>query len=49
MAVDLELTSEPSPEDLAVILEGLTAFNEGEVGAPERQTLAVLIRDPEEG
>lgn len=47
MAVDLELTSEPSPEDLAVILEGLTAFNEGEVGASERQTLAVLIRDPE--
>ncbi|WP_105370311.1 GNAT family N-acetyltransferase [Neorhizobium huautlense] len=44
---DLELTSEPSPEDLAVILDGLTAFNEGEVGAAERQTLAVLIRDPE--
>jgi GNAT superfamily N-acetyltransferase len=43
--VDLELTSEPSAEDLAVIMDGLTAFNEDEVGASERRPLAVLIRD----
>jgi GNAT superfamily N-acetyltransferase len=42
---DLHLTSEPSPEELAVIAEGLTAFNEGEVGASDRLPLAVLIRD----
>ncbi|TDK39037.1 GNAT family N-acetyltransferase [Rhizobium deserti] len=44
---DLDLTSEPSPEELAVIADGLTVFNEGEVGASERLPLAVLIRDEE--
>jgi GNAT superfamily N-acetyltransferase len=44
---DLELTSEPSSEDIAAILGGLSAFNEGEVGPSERKLLAVLIRDAE--
>ncbi|MCK8778432.1 GNAT family N-acetyltransferase [Rhizobium sp. NTR19] len=46
---ELELTDSPSPEDLAVISEGLTAFNELEVGPSERLPLAVLIRDDSDG
>jgi GNAT superfamily N-acetyltransferase len=41
----IELTDSPSPEDLAVITEGLTDFNELEVGPSERRLLAVLIHD----
>jgi GNAT superfamily N-acetyltransferase len=44
----LELTDSPSSEALAVILAGLTNFNEGEVGPSERQAIAVLIRDDQE-
>jgi GNAT superfamily N-acetyltransferase len=43
--LSLDLTSAPSSEDLAVILEGLTAFNEGEVGPADREALAIVIRD----
>lgn len=42
---ELELTATPSPDDLSVIGEELTAFNAGDVGPAERQLLAVLIRD----
>jgi len=42
-----ELTALPSPDDVAIITQGLTAFNEAEVGPSERQALAVLIRDEE--
>jgi GNAT superfamily N-acetyltransferase len=41
----IELTSAPSGEDLDVILKGLTAYNEAEVGPADRIPLAVLIRD----
>jgi GNAT superfamily N-acetyltransferase len=41
----IELTSSPSGEDLDVILKGLTAYNEAEVGPAERIPLAILIRD----
>ncbi|MBB3655164.1 GNAT superfamily N-acetyltransferase [Rhizobium sp. BK650] len=42
---EFELTASPSPEDLAVIADGLTAFNAADVGPSERQPLAVLIHD----
>ncbi len=42
---EFELTASPSPEELAVITDGLSAFNTEDVGPSERQTLAVLIRD----
>lgn len=41
----IELTPAPSGEDLDVILKGLTAYNEAEVGPADRIPLAVLIRD----
>ncbi|MCJ9753103.1 GNAT family N-acetyltransferase [Neorhizobium sp. BETTINA12A] len=41
----LDVTASPSPEELAVIGEGLTAFNDADVGPSERKPLAVLIRD----
>ncbi|MDM9628853.1 GNAT family N-acetyltransferase [Rhizobium sp. S152] len=41
----LELTATPSPDDLSVIGEELTAFNAADVDPAERQLLAVLIRD----
>ncbi|CDZ62892.1 GNAT family N-acetyltransferase [Neorhizobium galegae] len=44
----LDVTASPSPEELAVIGEGLTAFNDADVGPSERKTLAVLIRDVED-
>ncbi|MCJ9672669.1 MULTISPECIES: GNAT family N-acetyltransferase [unclassified Neorhizobium] len=40
-----DVTASPSPEELAVIGEGLTAFNDADVGPSERKALAVLIRD----
>ncbi|UIK03889.1 GNAT family N-acetyltransferase [Neorhizobium galegae] len=44
----LDVTASPSPEELAVIGEGLTAFNDADVGPSERKPLAVLIRDVED-
>ncbi|CDZ25285.1 GNAT family N-acetyltransferase [Neorhizobium galegae] len=44
----LDVTASPSPEELAVIGEGLTAFNDTDVGPSERKALAVLIRDVED-
>jgi GNAT superfamily N-acetyltransferase len=44
---EAELTASPSPDDIAIITQGLTAFNEAEVGPSERQVLAVLLRDEE--
>ncbi|MCQ1836111.1 GNAT family N-acetyltransferase [Neorhizobium galegae] len=41
----LDVTASPSPEELATIGEGLTAFNDADVGPSERKALAVLIRD----
>ena len=45
MAHELYLTDAPTPDDLAIVSGGLTAFNEGEVGPSDRKLLAVLIRD----
>ena len=41
----LDMTASPRPEDLAAISEGLTGFNETDVGPSEREALAILIRD----
>jgi len=45
MKTTLEVTSEPLPRDLAFLGEGLTAFNDSDVGASGRKTLAVFVRD----
>jgi GNAT superfamily N-acetyltransferase len=45
MAAELSLTATPSSADLDVILGGLTAYNEADVGPAGREVLAVLIRD----
>lgn len=44
---ELQVTASPSPEELAIIGDGLTAFNDADVGPSGRQPLAVLIRDIE--
>ncbi|MGK9053823.1 GNAT family N-acetyltransferase [Neorhizobium petrolearium] len=43
----LEVTASPSSDELAAIGEGLSAFNDADVGPSERKPLAVLIRDVE--
>ena len=43
--VSLTVTSTPAPQDLAVIGEGLTSFNEQDAGPAERMVLAVFVRD----
>ncbi|KAA0700511.1 N-acetyltransferase [Neorhizobium sp. P12A] len=43
----LDLTDEPSQEDLAVISERLTGFNADDVGPSGRRSVAVFIRDAE--
>ncbi|KAB1087467.1 GNAT family N-acetyltransferase [Neorhizobium galegae] len=43
-----DVTASPSPEELAVIGEGLTAFHDADVGPSDRKPLAVLIRDVED-
>ncbi|TIQ07414.1 GNAT family N-acetyltransferase [Mesorhizobium sp.] len=45
MKMTLEITAEPLPQDLARVGEGLTAFNDSDVGASGRKTLAVFVRD----
>ncbi|KUM27411.1 acetyltransferase [Mesorhizobium loti] len=45
MKTTLEITSEPLPRDLALVGEGLSAFNDRDVGASGRKTLAVFVRD----
>ncbi|MBY2938611.1 MULTISPECIES: GNAT family N-acetyltransferase [Rhizobium] len=42
---EFELTASPSLEELAVITDALSAFNNSDVGPSDRQPLAVLIRD----
>ncbi|MER8367322.1 GNAT family N-acetyltransferase [Mesorhizobium sp. M0306] len=41
----LETTGDPLPHELAFLGERLTAFNDGDVGASGRKTLAVFVRD----
>ncbi|AZO25345.1 GNAT family N-acetyltransferase [Mesorhizobium sp. M1E.F.Ca.ET.045.02.1.1] len=45
MKTTLEITAEPLPRDLAFVGENLTAFNDSDVGASGRKTLAVFVRD----
>jgi GNAT superfamily N-acetyltransferase len=47
MATTLEITCEPSENDLALIGGELAAFNEGDVGPAGKVPLAVLARDEE--
>ncbi|MBA1345836.1 N-acetyltransferase [Rhizobium sp. WYCCWR 11146] len=42
---EFELTASPSPEELAVITDALSAFNNADLGPSDRRPLAVLIRD----
>lgn len=45
MPFAIALTETPDPDDLALIGEGLTAFNAGDVGPSERRALAIFVRD----
>lgn len=45
LTATLELTDAPLPEDVAVIGDGLVAFNNADIGPSGRQSLAILIRD----
>ncbi|AHF86785.1 hypothetical protein RLEG3_25895 [Rhizobium leguminosarum bv. trifolii WSM1689] len=42
---EFELTASPLPEELAVIIDALSAFNNADVGPSDRRSLAVLIRN----
>ena len=41
----LEITSAPEPADIALLGKRLSDFNDADVGASERQALAVFMRD----
>ena len=41
----MEVTDNPSADDLAAIQTGLTSFNESDVGPADRKPLAVIVRD----
>ena len=41
----LEITGEPEPDDIALLGKRLGDFNDADVGASERQALAVFVRD----
>lgn len=43
----LDLTGDPSPDDLAVITTGLTDFNTIDVGPSGRRSLVIVIRNEE--
>jgi len=45
MKTTLEVTTEPSPQDLAFLSGSLSAFNDADVGASDRQALVVFVRD----
>ncbi|MER9598324.1 GNAT family N-acetyltransferase [Mesorhizobium sp. M0244] len=45
MTTTLETTANPLPQELAFLGERLTAFNDSDVGASGRKTLAVFVRD----
>ena len=43
----ITLTDAPHDDELAVIAEGLRAYNEAQAGYSDSRSLAVLVRDPE--
>jgi len=45
--VTLTLTANPTEAELAAIGDGLTRFNDGDVGPSGRQALAVILREEE--
>ncbi|MDX8434574.1 GNAT family N-acetyltransferase [Mesorhizobium abyssinicae] len=45
MKTTLETTADPSAQELAFLGEQLTAFNDADVGASGRKSLAVFVRD----
>jgi GNAT superfamily N-acetyltransferase len=47
ISATLELTDAPLAEDVAIIGDGLTAFNAADIGPSGRRSLAILIRDGE--
>lgn len=47
METTIEVTSEPSGTDLALVGDNLAAFNEGDVGPAGKVPLVVLVRDEE--
>lgn len=48
MTLALELTTDPHPDELAVIGDGLAAFNACDVGPAERRALAIFVRDEQQ-
>lgn len=48
MQIRIDMTASPSGEDLDVVLKNLTAYNELDVGPPDRMPLAVFIRDEQD-
>lgn len=45
MTTEFEITATPSADDLAFVGQQLSAFNDADVGASERTSLAVFVRD----
>ncbi|MBB6261860.1 GNAT superfamily N-acetyltransferase [Paenochrobactrum gallinarii] len=45
MTTEFEITATPSADDLAFVGQQLSAFNDADVGASDRTSLAVFVRD----
>lgn len=45
MLPEIELTDAPQDPDIDIINSGLSAFNAGLIGKPDRRPLALLLRD----
>ena len=45
MTVTLQITENPDPTDVALLGERLAVYNDADVGASGRRTLAVFVRD----
>jgi GNAT superfamily N-acetyltransferase len=46
---DIAVVDEPDPADVAVITEGLRAYDFGQIGYRDFRRLTVLVRDPRTG
>jgi GNAT superfamily N-acetyltransferase len=46
---DIAVVDEPDPADVAVITEGLSAYDFGQIGYRDFRRLTVLVRDPRTG
>jgi GNAT superfamily N-acetyltransferase len=45
MDTTLEISADPLPEDLKILHDRLSTFNDGDVGPEARRALAVFVRD----